>query len=95
MLTEAGIDPKIVQAVLDMSYWNAPKIANGNNWILKILLYADLRVSPTGVIPIKARLDDIHSRLAKYKNRMDLYEAGLQIEKQIQEKNNHRSHKNY
>ncbi len=88
MLTEAGINPEIIKTVLDMSYWNAPIISASDNWILKILLYSDLRVSPTGIITIKARLDDVHSRLAHYKGRMDLYEAGLAIEKQIAQKLN-------
>ena len=85
MLTELGVNPEVTQIVFDKSYPNGPKIAQSNNWILKILLYSDLRVSPTGVISIKERLDDLHSRLEKYKNREDLYEAGLQIEHQVQE----------
>lgn len=85
MLSELKVNPIIIQTVLDMSYWNAPIIAKSDNWILKILLYSDLRVSPTGIIPIKERLDDVHSRLEKYKERMDLYEEGLEIENQIQQ----------
>lgn len=85
MLSELKINPSIVKNVLDMSYFNAVLIARSDNWILKILLYADLRVSPTGIIPIRKRLDDVHSRLEKYKKRPDLYAAGIEIENQVQQ----------
>lgn len=85
MLTELGVNPEIIKTILEMSYWNVLEISKSDNWILKILLYADLRVSPQGVIPIRQRLDDLYTRLEKYKNRMDLYELGLEIEKQIQQ----------
>jgi hypothetical protein len=85
MLTELEISQEIVNNVYEMSYWNAPVIKSGDNWVLKILLYSDLRVSPSGIISIKERLDDVHARLEKYKDRTDLYDAGLDIEKQIQE----------
>jgi hypothetical protein len=85
MLNELGVDQIILKTVLDMSYLNALNIAKSDNWILKILLYSDLRVSPSGVIPLRNRLDDVFSRLEKYKNRKDLYDAALMIENQIQD----------
>ena len=85
MLKEININEQIVKTVVAMAYTNAVAIAQSDDWILKILLYADLRVSPTGVIPLRDRLDDVHRRLPKYKDRNDLYEAALAIEKQIQD----------
>lgn len=85
MLTELGVSEEIVNTIYAMSYPNAPEIVSSDNWILKILLYSDLRVSPTGIISIRERLDDVHSRLEKYKNRQDLYESGIALENQIQE----------
>jgi hypothetical protein len=84
MLQEANIDPEVIKIVVAMSYTNAVTIAASQDWILKILLYADLRVSPTGIISLKDRLDDVHTRLPKYKERNDLYDAGFLIEQQIQ-----------
>ncbi len=84
MLQETNIDSAVVKIVVAMSYTNAVTIAASQDWILKILLYADLRVSPTGIIPLKDRLDDVHTRLPKYKDRNDLYDAGVLIEQQVQ-----------
>ena len=85
MLNELGVADKIVNTIYSMSYWNAPAIKDSDDWVLKILLYSDLRVSPNGIISIRERLDDLYSRLEKYKNRIDLSNAGTEIEKQIQQ----------
>lgn len=72
MLSELKIDPIVIDNILSKSYSNTITIAKSDNWILKILLYADLRVSPTGVISLRERLDEVRERLEKYRDRIDL-----------------------
>ena len=85
MLSEFKIDPIVINNILSKSYSNTIGIVKSDNWILKILLYADLRVSPTGVISLRKRLDEVRERLEKYKDRTDLYEAAIEVENQIQQ----------
>jgi len=87
MLTEINVDPKIVQGILGKSFHNAVEIKNSHNWLTKILLYADLRAMPFGVVPLSERLDDVRDRMPQYTSRADfedLVGAALDIEKQIQ-----------
>lgn len=87
ILTEKNIDPEIIQIILNKNFVNATKIANSSNWNEKILLYADMRVSPHGITTLKERLDDVISRIPKYRdnpNTPNLVNSGYEIEKQIQ-----------
>ena len=84
MLQEVGFDQSFIKIVLNKTYTNATRIKEGEDWFLKILLYSDQRSGPFGVLPLKDRLDEAHKRLIKYRDRHDLYDAALEIEKQIQ-----------
>jgi hypothetical protein len=89
MLKEIGIDKRIVHLVLSKSFANSIKTKDSNNWELKVMYYADLRVGPYGVIPLKQRLDEVLGRLDKYKdlkNLNELISACYDLEKQIQKK---------
>lgn len=83
VLEDAGISSYIIKLVNDMSPFNAEAIVKGTDWNLKIMLYADLRVGPMGIIPLKTRLDDIFTRLEKFKGRTDIYDAAIQLDQQI------------
>lgn len=89
MLREIGVSEEIIEVVQNKSFGNAIKVVSGDNWPLKILFYSDMRVIPTGVVDLETRLNDVVTRLEKYKNNPDkdkLIESAREIEKQIQEK---------
>lgn len=91
MLYEVGINKKIIEIVFNKAFGNVVQIAASQDWYVKILLYADLRVLPDGVATMEERFEDIRERMPKYTNRIDfedLLEAAKEIENQIQEKLN-------
>lgn len=86
MLDEIGVSDEIKNIILSKAFGNATEVNNSQSWEAKILLYSDLRVGPFGMISLKERIDDIVSRLEKYRNRPDLPDlvsACQNIEKQI------------
>jgi len=85
MLEEIGIEKNVIEVILGKSFGNTLDILKSDNFLSKILLYSDLRVLPMGIGPLKKRIEDIKSRLKKYKNRQDLFDASFLIEKQIQD----------
>ncbi|MFH0969587.1 MAG: HD domain-containing protein [Patescibacteria group bacterium] len=88
ILPEIKIDKKIIDIILKKSFGNSIKTAGGNDWYLKILLYSDLRVLPSGLGTLNDRFDDIRKRMPKYTSRPNferLLDACRNIEKQIQE----------
>ncbi len=88
MLNEVGVSDEIKNIILSKAFGNATEVNNSQSWEAKILLYSDLRVGPFGILSLKERIDDIVSRLEKYRNRPDLpnlISACQNIEKQIVE----------
>lgn len=85
MLEELRISSQISQRIYDMGYWNVKVISERNDWMLKVALYSDLRVGPMGILSMTDRVNDIHDRLAKYKNKPELIGYSQELEKQIQE----------
>ncbi len=88
MLEELGVEQIVSQTILDKSFGNSIKTARSNNWYPKILLYSDLRVMPNNISTLDERIQDIHDRYPKYRNRVDFSElvrANYEIEKEIQE----------
>jgi hypothetical protein len=65
---------------------NLLKIEKSNNWELKILKYADMRVGPFGVVSLEARLGEVINRLLEGEKDKWLghIEASKRIEKEIQ-----------
>jgi len=89
MLHELGVDEKLIEIVQGKSFGNAIEVAVSTNWPLKILFYSDMRVVPTGVVDLETRLNDVVTRLEKYRNdpnKDKLIESAREVEKQIQEK---------
>ncbi len=89
MLTELGIDKNSQETILNKSFGNSKEVRDSNNWILKIIYYADLRVLPLGIGSLKERLADIKNRIPKYAERTDfedLVSACREVEKQLQTK---------
>lgn len=87
MLEEIGVSKEVREIVRNKGFSNSVNISQGVTWELKILFYADLRISPKGLVTMKERLDEVTNRLEKYKNDSrlpDLIKACEEIEKQIQ-----------
>lgn len=87
MLKELALNRKVIDIILDKSFGNSVKINKSNDWYIKILAYADNRVTPSGVSTLEERLSDIRIRAEKYKSRPDfedLINACRELEKQIQ-----------
>jgi hypothetical protein len=88
MLGEIEVNDKLVNLVLTKGFKNVLKIEKSDNWELKILFYADMRVGPYGILSLVDRLNEVINRWpeAERGKWMDHIEACKRIEKEIQEK---------
>lgn len=87
ILNEIGVDDEISNIIFEKRFKNSIKIYTSKNWLLKLLLYSDLRVLPTGIGTLQERLDEVVSRRSDLSNRPDienLIEANFLIEKDLQ-----------
>lgn len=84
MLQEVNADPNIIQLILQKSSSRSPQIAASDNWQLKILLYADLRITPTGVASLKDKLAEMYARSDKHQGLVGIPEALDEVERQLQ-----------
>lgn len=62
ILRESGISLKIVTLLSDMKFKLAEKVSLSKDFNLKIVSYADQRVSPYGVVSMKKRFDEAKKR---------------------------------
>lgn len=90
MVRELNIDKKILYMIEEKQFVNNIKTRSSDDYAIKICAYADQRVSPNGVLPIKNRLDEAIVRYRGVKNasvnsenREELIECALVIEQQI------------
>ncbi len=91
MLSELGVDIGIAEIIFNKRFGNSVKVERSNDWVLKILYYADLRTLPFGIGSLEDRINDVRERMPKYTNRPDfedLVNACQNIGKQIEEKLN-------
>ena len=87
MLEEIGVNQQTIEIILNKSFGNSVETRDSNNWILKILYYADLRTLPSGIGSLEERIADVRDRMPKYTTRPDfgdLINACCDIEKQLQ-----------
>ena len=87
MLQELNVSESVRAMIRAKSFGNAKETASSGDWLVKILLYCDLRVLPGGVGTLDERVDEIKGRLVKYSRRpdfLDLVAACKFIEQQIQ-----------
>ena len=85
MFIEINLDPSIIEIINSKSFSNAIIIASSANLENKILLYADMRVAPSGIVNLKDRLDEVHLRHPKYVNNPDFSTLATAVEKIEQE----------
>jgi hypothetical protein len=87
MLRELGLEEDLIKVVQMKSFGNAIEVAQSDNWILKILFYSDMRVVPSGVVDLETRLNDVVTRLEKYRThpqKNELMQSARDVEKQVQ-----------
>lgn len=71
------LNPKTMKTLKDLVKGNTREIINFGSWELKTLLYADVRVSPYGVVSLPERVDEW---LGRYKDREDWRDKMSEIE---------------
>lgn len=87
MLLELGLDHEPIEIIFRKRFSNSVEVKNSDNWVLKIMYYADLRTLPFGIGSLEDRISDIKNRMPKYTDRPDfesLVSACREIEKQLQ-----------
>lgn len=87
ILSELGLDKELIDIVRNKKFSNCINTSLSENWILKILLYSDLRVLPHGIDDLENRFKDVMDRMPKYSNRpdiQDMFSACRNIELEIQ-----------
>lgn len=88
MLGEIGLESEAVGVILNKSFSYSVETEKSDNWLLKILYYADLRTLPFGIGTLEERIADVRNRMPKYTSRPDfedLVSACKQIENQIKD----------
>jgi hypothetical protein len=92
ILKELGISERVIEIDGKMTFGNLCIDKEGNDWELKLLHYADMRVGPFGVLSYEDRMEDARKRYAnvpedemtREKDRRELLLAcGKDIESQI------------
>lgn len=87
IISELGIDNDVAEIIFKKRFSNSVEVEKSNNWILKLLYYADLRTLPFGIGTLEDRIEDVRSRMPKYTSRPDfedLVNACFGIGKQIE-----------
>ncbi len=87
LLNKLNVDTKIREAIQKKSFGNIITNYKGEDWLVKLISYADLRINPEGIVSVQERLDYIKDRYPKYSERVDFNEmckAALNLEKKIQ-----------
>lgn len=70
ILKEIGVSEDIIQLLTNHSFDYLPSLLDSENWNEKIVFYADLRVAPLGIVPLKKRVEDLRER---YSHRNQLW----------------------
>lgn len=88
ILKEIGVSKAVSSLIEAMEVTRAPLNVGGDGFEVKICQYADLRVAPFGVLPLKDRLREVQDRFIKNKGISEqeflrLVRSMEEIEKQI------------
>ncbi len=92
ILKELNIDKRVIEIDSKMVFGNLCIDKEGNDWELKLLHYADMRVGPFGILTYEDRMEDARKRylnvlddeMTREKDRREILLAcGKDIERQI------------
>lgn len=87
MLRELNVKEDVIKTILEKSFGNSEMTVFRKDWNTKILLYCDVKTSPTGLVTLDERIVDIKRRMPKYTNKPNfskIVKAIKELEKQIQ-----------
>jgi len=62
ILEEIGVNKDVIQLLTNHSFDYLPTLLDSENWNEKIVFYADLRVAPWGIVPLKKRVENLRDR---------------------------------
>ncbi len=71
MVAELSVKPAVIKILKTLTIAKVPQITKGQDFSLKIALYADYRVAPHGLVSLDERMDDL---LVRYVGREKDYE---------------------
>jgi hypothetical protein len=81
MAREVGAGERIMHLLSNMGFGNVAGVIASDDFDLKICLYADQRVGPSGVMPIIERFRDLRQRYGRGDNWID--DIAINLESQI------------
>ncbi len=81
MAREVGAGERIMRLLSNMGFSNVSSVLASDDFDLKICLYADQRVGPSGVMPIIERFRDLRQRYGRGDNWID--DVAINLESQI------------
>lgn len=68
ILKELNVNPRVIEIDSNMVFRNLCVDKEGNDWELKLLHYADMRVGPFGILSYEDRMEDARKR---YEGKID------------------------
>ncbi len=74
MLDQLQVAAPIREAIQVKSFGNSKAVAASNKWLVKILLYCDMRVMPDHISTLDERMAYLKTRYKKYRDRPDFPE---------------------
>ena len=93
ILSEIGVSSEVAETYNHLGSSKIQKTIESSDWNVKICSYSDFRVSPSGVVGVSERFEDIIERyrgrdhaLSNIERTMKKKDLALQIESQIQNK---------
>ena len=89
---EIGVDDKVMFLVKNWGFKNFTRIAKSDSWEWKIAVYADHRISPSGVVSLKTNLENKQKRYKLSRPNAShisgeaesLYNSAIEIEEAVQ-----------
>jgi hypothetical protein len=63
MCQELGLSEPILQIIDGLEWDEADKALQEKNWPVALAIYADMRIGPFGIIPMKDRIENLHARI--------------------------------
>lgn len=62
---EIGLNDAVLRIIEGMEWERAHIVLKQRDWEVALAIYADMRVGPFGILPLRQRLDDLHHRRAQ------------------------------
>lgn len=79
---EIGLGDSVLRIIEGMEWDRTHIVLKQGDWEVALAIYADMRVGPFGILPLRQRLDDLHHRRAQPDFEKTL-QGALELEKTI------------